>query len=164
MPDMLAHALVGYVLGRVLSWRHDRLGTPHVTAVMVGTFVPDMVKVKLVADPVVASGALGLPFSWSPLHTAGGVLLSILVGALVALPRERRRVLGLLAVGAGSHLFLDALLRTPTGRSYAVLWPLTRYRPPTPGLSLSTEPWPAAVAGVAAAAVWLVHRRRAAGD
>jgi hypothetical protein len=66
---------------------------------------------------------------------------------------------GLLALGAATHLAADALLVKPTGHSYPVLWPLTRYHPPTPGLYLSTDPWPTIAAGLVAVAAWAVARR-----
>lgn len=160
MVDLLAHALVGYTLGVALSWRHEWLTAPYVTAVMVGTCVPDLVKVELLAHPRVVVDLTGLPFSWTPLTYASGVALSVLVGVLLVVPRERGRALALLGLGAASHLLLDLLLKTPSGRSFPVFWPLTTYRPPTPGLYLSTEPWPTLVAVGVAAVVWALDRRR----
>jgi hypothetical protein len=48
------------------------------------------------------------------------------------------------------------------GDSYPVLWPLTVYHPPTPGLYLSTDVWPAFATGTAALAAWLLVRRSTA--
>ena len=123
---------------------------------MAGAFIPDMTKIKLLipSDQVVA--LLGLPFSWSALHTAGGALIAILIGVTLVSTAERKRVFVLLSLGAVSHLVADALLLNPSGRSYAVLWPLTRYHPPTPGLYLSTQPEPMIVAFVGAVVVWLL--------
>jgi len=166
MPDLLAHALAAYALGTVLSWRYGWLRPAYVTAVMAGAFVPDLVKVRLLVHPERVESLLGIPFSWDPLHYLGGVVLSVLVGVLVVVPGAKRRVrvLALLATGAASHLFLNALLRTPTGRSFPVFWPLTAYRPPTPGIYLSTEPWPTVFFAVVAVVVWYADRRREAGQ
>lgn len=160
MPDLLAHALVAYTLCLALSWRYGWLGPAYRTVGMAGAFVPDITKAKLLLPSPVVAETLGLPFSWDGIHTLGGAFVAVLVGVALVVPRERRRVVALLALGAGSHLVADALLLKPTGHSYAVLWPLTRYHPPTPGLYLSTEPTPAVVAAVAAGAVWLLTRYR----
>jgi ABC-type branched-subunit amino acid transport system permease subunit len=162
MPDLLAHALAAYVLGTLLSWRYDWLDGAYVTVTMTGAFVPDLVKVKLLVPDWDVAAVLGQPFSWNPLHYLGGVVLSVLVGVLVVAPGNRRRVrtLALLSLGAASHLFLDSLLRTATGQAFPVFWPLSSYRPPTPGLYLSTEPEPMVFLGALALVVWYVDRRR----
>lgn len=154
MPDLLAHALIAYSICTVLAWRSDWLNSTHVTAGMVGAFIPDMMKVSLIVPDVAVEGILGVPFSWSGIHTAGGALIAVLIGMAVVVPRERARIGALLAVGAASHLLADALLLTPSGRSYEILWPLLRYNPPTPGLYLSTQPGPTIVAGTVAVAAW----------
>lgn len=160
MPDLLAHALLAYAVCRGLAWRYTWLTSAHVTAGMAGAFIPDLAKVALVLPGTTIEGWLGLPFSWYGLHTLGGALVGVAVGAAVVADRDRRRVAALLAVGAASHLLADALLLTPTGRSYAVLWPLTRWHPPTPGLYLSTDPGPTLVAGAVALVMWAIHRGR----
>jgi membrane-bound metal-dependent hydrolase YbcI (DUF457 family) len=164
MPDLLAHALLAYSVCTALSWRYEWLTPAYVTAGMAGAFIPDMMKVVLVVPDAAVESVLGLSFSWSGIHTAGGATIAVLIGAVIVVPRERRRVGLLLAVGAGSHLLADALLLTPSGRSYDVLWPLLRYNPPTPGLYLSTHPGPTVVAGAVAVVVWFVTRRLRAGE
>ena len=163
MPDLLAHALLAYAVGTVLSWRLDWLSPAYVTVVMAGAFVPDLAKADLAVESTTVEALLGVPFDWFALHTAGGVALSVLVGVAVVADGERRRVLGLLALGALSHLLADGLLLKPSGRSYAILWPLTRYHPPTPGLYLSTQPGPTVVAAAVALVVWAATRRRRSG-
>ncbi|MFC7227949.1 metal-dependent hydrolase [Salinirubellus salinus] len=162
MPDLLAHALAAYALGTALSWRYDWLTPAYVTVAMAGAFVPDLAKIRLAVHQSVIVEAIGRPFSWDPLHYLGGVVLSVLVGVLVVAPggRQRVRVLALLSLGAATHLFLDALLRTPSGRAFPVFWPLTTWRPPTPGLYLSTEPWPTLFFAALALVVWYVDRQR----
>lgn len=160
MPDLLAHALLAYAVARILSWRYDWLTAQYVTVCMVGAFIPDLAKVELVLPSDVVERLLDVPFSWFGLHTGGAVLVSVLVGVVVVVPRERKRAFTLLALGGGTHLLADGLLQTPSGRSYAMFWPLTRYNPPTPGLYLSTEPGPTIVAAGVAVVVWLVTSRR----
>ena len=159
MPDLLAHTFIAFSLCVMVSWAVDWMTKPYITVGMAGAFIPDLAKIDLLIDSFVVEQILGVPFDWFALHTAGGALVSILIGGLIVVPTERRRVIGLLGLGAASHLIADALLLTPTGRSYPVLWPLTQWSPPTPGLYLSTQPEPMIVTGVIAVGVWLVSRR-----
>ena len=159
MPDLLTHVFVMYGVVTVASWRYDWLAPPYVTVAMMGAMIPDMTKIKLLLPSHRVESALGLPFDWFALHTLGGSLVAVLIGTVLVPRSHRGRVLSLLALGAASHLLLDALLVNPSGHSYAVLWPLTQYRPPTPGLYLSTDRWSAAVTGAVAGLVWLRTRR-----
>lgn len=159
MPDLLAHALVAYAVCRGLSHFVGWFSTPHVTAGMAGAFVPDLVKARLLVSGPEVEALLGVPFSWFALKTGGAAAVCVLVGVVLVVPTHRRRAGAALSVGTATHLVADALLLTPTGRSFAVFWPLTRYRPPTPGLYLSTQAEPTVVAALVAGLVWLVHRR-----
>lgn len=160
MPDLLAHALLAYALCRVLSWRYDWLTSPYITVGMAGAFIPDLAKAELLIKSSLVERLLGVPFSWFGLHTSGGALVSILIGGLLVDARDRGRIVSLLAIGAASHLVADALLRTVTGRSYPIFWPLTRYAPPTPGLYVSTRPEPTIGAFIVALSVFLLTRYR----
>lgn len=154
MPDLLTHALLAYIIVKSLSLNIDWLSTPYVTAAMAGAFIPDIVKIKLLIPETIVELLLGVPFSWEPIHRLGGTLICILIGVVLVDKARRRRTLLVLSLGAGSHLIADALLANASGRSYPVLWPLTRWHPPTPGLYLSTQPEPTIVTGVLAAIVW----------
>lgn len=154
MADLLAHAFLAYIIFRTLSWRYDWLTTPYVTAGIAGAFIPDLVKIGLVLPAATVESVLGIPFAWGPLHRIGGTVVCVLVGAVIVDAARRRTTLFVLSIGAGSHLLADALLLNATGRSYAVLWPITRWQPPTPGLYLSTQPEPTILTGVLAALVW----------
>lgn len=164
MPDLLAHVLIGYAVATLLSWRYDWMRPAYVTVAMAGTILPDMAKADLLIPAGVLERALGVPFDWFALHTLGGVAVSMLVGAAVVRSDGRRRVAALLGLGAATHLLADALLLNPSGRSYAVLWPLTRWHPPTPGLYLSTQIEPTLAAAAAAVAVRLATRARTDGS
>lgn len=161
MPDLLSHVFLGYAVATLLAVRYDWLDRAAVTAVLVGAILPDATKVRLVVTSWQVSEWTGVPFSWSGLHTLGGTLVAVLVGGLLVRPRDRRRAVLALGLGAATHLVADALFRRPTGHSYSVLWPLTRYQPPTPGLYLSTELWPVAATGALALAAHLLARRAA---
>lgn len=164
MPELLTHALVGYVLAVALSYRYRWLTPPYVTVCMMGAFVPDLAKIRLLVPSWEVERWLGLPFDWVGLHTVGGTLVSVLIGVVLVRAVDRRRVFGLLAVGAGSHLFLDALLWFPSGRMKPVLWPLITFRPRFSGLFVSTDRWPVLVALVAAALAWYLRYHRSPPD
>ena len=162
MPDLLAHALIAYTLGHVLSWRYDWLSSPYVTVVMAGAFIPDLMKIVLVVPGEMVEVATGFPFDWFALHTLGGCLISVGIGVVLAANKERRRVAALLTLGMSSHLIADAFLITPSGRAFPLFWPLTRYQPALPGLYLSTDPLPMIVTGVAGLAALIISRSRQA--
>lgn len=127
---------------------------------MTGAFVPDLAKVSLLISSHEMRQLLPIPFSWTPLHTLGGVLASVGLGVALVRHAERRRVAALLALGAVTHLAADSLLRTPTGTVGPLLWPVWTRPLPTPGIYLSTDPWPTFVVAVVAVLVTLVTRRR----
>ncbi|MDG5759738.1 metal-dependent hydrolase [Natronococcus sp. A-GB1] len=160
VADVLTHVLVGYVLGMVLAFRYDWMGPAHVTIVMVGALAPDFVKAEIFLPDGLMQHLLGIPFSWAPLHTLGGTILLGLLTALLLAPEYRRQAFALFLLGAASHHVLDVALITPSGQAYAVFWPLLDYRPPAGGLYLSSDRWPALVAGLASVAVWAAHRYR----
>lgn len=160
MPDLLTHVLVGFVIGTVLSVRYESLGPEHVTLAMIGALSPDFVKIYLAVPDYLVAASLGIPFSWSPLHTLGGSAIVVCLGALLVTPDQRKRAIALFAIGAASHHALDLLLLTATGYSYPAFWPASDYRLPSADLYLSSDRWPAAVAGIGAALAWLGRRYR----
>ena len=160
MPDLLTHALVAYTIAVGLSVRYQWLTPPYVTVAMMGAFIPDLTKIRLLVPSWQLEAWLGLPFEWGALHTVGGTLVSVLIGVAVVRQTDRRRVFGLLAMGASSHLVLDSLLAFPAGRMKFVLWPLTTYRPVFDGLFLSTDRWPVVVAAGLAASAWYLRYHR----
>jgi hypothetical protein len=157
-PGLLTHAFIAYGLGILLSWRYDWLDARYVTVTMAGVFIPDIAKITLLVPGTRVSAFLNLPFDWLGIHTAGGALLCVLIGVVLVRPVDRQRVFGLLALGASSHLVADAFLIKAYGHSYPLLWPLSTYAPPTPGLYLSTDIWPAIVTGLIALILWGIDR------
>ncbi|KOX92914.1 metal-dependent hydrolase [Haloarcula rubripromontorii] len=161
MPDLLSHAFIAFTICTLLSLRYNWLTGEYVTVGMAGAFIPDMAKIKLLVDAAAVEAALGIPFNWLGVHTLGGAFVAVLVGTVVVNRADRRRVFMLLSLGAASHLFADSLLLKASGRSYEVLWPLTQYHPPTPGLYLSTDIWLTGVTGSVAVATYLFVQYRA---
>jgi hypothetical protein len=164
VPDLLAHALLAYAAARVASLRWPWLSRPYVTAAMAGAFVPDVMKVRLLVRSWRVEALLGVPFDWAGLQTGGAAVLFVLVGAMIVAPRVRRRATLALGLGAATHLLADAMLWFPSGRGHPLLWPLSRWNPPTPGLWLSTQPyWTVLSAGLAVVAYWTWRRRGGTG-
>ncbi|WP_436932812.1 metal-dependent hydrolase [Halosimplex halobium] len=157
MPDLLTHVLIAYSVCLVLVHVCDWIRAPYITVAMAGALVPDLAKGNLILSRQLIHHWTGVPFSWSALHTTGGVVLSILVIVVLIEPPYRTRVGTLLALGAGSHLVLDVMLRSVTGQAFPIFWPLTGYEPPTPGLYLSTDPWPTAIALMIAGFLTAIH-------
>lgn len=160
MPDLMAHVLLAYSVGMILSWRYQWVDSRYLTVMMVGALVPDLAKADILLDSDLLGYAIGIAFDWFALHTLGGVLLSILIGCLLVVRTERKRVFLLLSIGASSHLLTDALLITPSGLAYPIFWPIAYNQPPSAGLYLSTDVWPAVVAGLLAIAVTAISRMR----
>lgn len=158
MPDLLTHVLVGYSIGTLLSFRDETIRPAQVSLVMGGALSPDLVKIQLFFPDEFVEYLLGVPFSWSPLHTVGGTVLVVLLGSLLVAPEYRRQTIVLIAIGAVSHHALDVMLLTATGESYAVFFPISAYRLPSLDLYLSTDRWPAIVSGSVAAVLWGVRR------
>ncbi len=158
LADLLTHLFVGYTIGMILSWRYERIKSPHITAIMVGAALPDLNRIRLLLDPIKLEQVFGVPFSWGPIHTVGGVLVIIAIGSLLTVQKDSKMIFILLGIGAISHLFLDSLLITASGYSYAVFWPFLESHPSTPGLYLSTDIWPILVSGPMALFVKTVDR------
>lgn len=158
MADLLAHVLVPYVLLTVADWRFDWLSERWVVVGMAGAAIPDLAKVRLVVPDALVERTLGVPFSYTPIGSLGGVLL-IAAAIALAFERDRRRVYGLLVFGGFSALVVDGLRAFADGRADFWLYPLW-VRPPTPGLYVSSDPWVAPTVAVVAAGVYAIDRRR----
>lgn len=159
MADLLTHVLTAYVLATLLSLRDDRLTPAMVTAAMVGGLVPDLNRIGLLVPASWVETTLGVPFAWDALLTVGGVAVVVALGPFLVPRRVRSVTAAMLSLGALSHFALDYLLLFPSGYTHPYLWPVTAAGLPGPGLYLSSDRWPAAVA-VAVAVVATVARRR----
>lgn len=160
MTDILTHALVGYALGTLLSLQYDWLDRRWVTVVMVGATLPDIDKVHLFVSDPATQQLLGIPFTWELLHLPVGTLVVCLLGSLLVGDQYRRRVFGLLVLGASTHYGLDALAVFTSGYSYPFLWPLSASQFPAGEFYQSSDRWPVVVAGLAAGLVYALERAR----
>ncbi|AUG46404.1 hypothetical protein BVU17_02275 [Haloarcula taiwanensis] len=159
MADLLTHLLAPYILLTVASWRVDWLDQRWVVVGMGGAAIPDVVKVRIVVNEETVGALLGVPFTYMPLSTLGGVLL---LAGLITVAFERRywgRVFGLVTFGGLTSLLLDGLRVYADGRASAWLYPFTNWRPPTPSLYVSSDPTVLVVALLAAGAVAVLDRR-----
>jgi hypothetical protein len=164
MADLLTHLLVPYILLTVASWRVDWLDQRWVVVGMGGAAIPDLIKMEIVLDDSTVEPLLGIPFTYAPLSTLGGVLL---LAGVITVAFERRhweRVFGLVTFGGLTSLVLDGLRVYADGRASAWLYPLTNWRPPTPSLYVSSDPTVLVVALLVAGAVAVLDRRIRARD
>ena len=160
MPELLTHVFVAYAIATALSLRYSWITPPYVTMAMVGAMVPDLNRIGLLVPESAVQALFGIPFSWGATHTGGGSLVIVAIGALLVPARIRWRVFGMLLLGMASHHALDLLLWFPSGYAYPALWPLTAQALPAGNIFLSTDRWPAVLAGAVAALVWYLVRRR----
>lgn len=122
---------------------------------MAGAVIPDLAKVSQILPNETMETVLSIPFSWGALQTPIGVAFVVLIGGFLVDGTRRMKVLLVLSLGAALHLIADALLIKASGRTVAVLWPLSRWRPTAPGLYLSTQPEPTVITGAFALIVWV---------
>lgn len=160
MPDLLTHVLAVYVVATGLTWTVRSVPRTLVPVSVVGAVLPDVVKIHLLVPNATVEAVLGVPFAWAPIHRLGGVL--VLAGlCTLALERSYRRgAFVALVGGASTHLFLDSLIRRANGLTPPYLYPFSWWHPPSGDLYLSSEPWPATLALIVAAAVFFHDRRR----
>jgi len=159
MADLLSHLLAAYVLLTVAGWRVEWLDRKWVVVGMGGAAIPDLVKIDIVLDADVVESLLGVPFSYEPLSTLGGVLL---VAGVITLAFERQRwnrVFGLITFGGLTALILDGMRVFADGRASAWLYPFTNWRPPTPSLYVTSDPRVLVVALILAGVVFVVDQR-----
>jgi hypothetical protein len=159
MADLLTHLLAAYALLTVASWRVDWLERRWVVVGTGGAAIPDLVKIDLVLDEDVVAETLGVPFSYAPLSTLGGVAV---VAGLITLAFERHlwpRTYGLVLLGGLSSLVGDSLRVFADGRASAWLYPVTDWRPPAPSLYVSSDPGVLVVVLIVASAVFVLDRR-----
>lgn len=145
MAELLTHVLVAFVVATILSWRYEAITQPLITAAMTGALLPDLRKIALVVPDGTVETALGIPFSWRPLHRLGGILIVICVLALLVARSHRRLVALMLSLGVFSHVFLDTFLYQPDGLAFDLLWPASSYRFPIAGWYKSFDVWPLVV-------------------
>lgn len=158
MPDLLSHVLFTYSGLRLLSL-YLPLRRHEMTAGIFGAIVPDASKVGLFFDDDGLEALVGGPIDFLGWHTLTGIALSVAIVALLTDQTHRRRATLLFAGGALGHVGLDLLLRTASGVTpYALFWPVSPYRPSTPGLYLSGDVHVLAIAILVSGGAWFLTR------
>jgi len=157
MAELLSHVLIAYVVLTCASWRLDWLSQRWVAVGMIGAILPDLSRIGLFVTDETIETTLGVPFGIGALQTLGGVLLLAAIGSLVVAD-HRRRAFGLLFVGGFLHLLTDGLKSWADGYAGAWLYPLSWYRPRTPGLYVSSDLWVLVGVGTIALVVTLLDR------
>lgn len=154
MADLLTHVLLAFGLFTALGWAIEWLDRRWVAVGAVGSLFPDLNRLDLVFDDHAIEQILGIPFDWGGLHTLGGVVLLAAIGGVLFSSRdEQLRGFGLLFAGGVSHLLVDAVKQWADGAGNTLLYPLSWWRPPTPGWYVSANRW---VLGIVAAFALLV--------
>lgn len=157
MADLLTHVLVPYIILTVAGWRIDRITDRWIVVGMAGAMIPDLSKVRVVFPPGAVRDVLGVPFSYFPISTLGGVI--VIAGIVTLLFRERRRAFGFLLFGGSSALLLDGMRAFADGRSDFWLYPFLWWRPPTPGVYVSSDLRVMIVVVVIGVAIYLFDRQ-----
>lgn len=159
VAELVTHVLLAFGLFTAAGWAVEWLDRTWVAVGAVGSLFPDLNRIGLVVDDHVISQVLGIPFGWGGIHTLGGVLvLAALGGVLFGSREERLRGFGLLFAGGISHLLVDAVKMWADGAGSTPLYPLSWWRPPTPGWYVSSDRWVLGVALVIALAVFVIDR------
>lgn len=138
MADLLTHILLPYVILTVASWQFEWLTKRWVIIGMAGAAIPDLVKINIVLDSSVIESLLGMPFSYAPISSLGGVLI-IAAAITVFFQKQRRQVFVFLVFGGLTSLVVDGLRVFADGQSGFWLYPFTWVRPPTPSLYVTSD-------------------------
>lgn len=138
MADLLTQILVLYVLLTVASWHFDWLTKRWVVIGMAGSAIPDLVKIGIFVENEMIESVIGLPFSYAPISSLGGVLV-IALAITVFFERERVQVYAFLVFGGVVALITDGLRVYADGHSGHYLYPFTWWRPPTPSLYVTSD-------------------------
>lgn len=142
MAETLSHVLHAFVILTIASWSIGWLDREWIAVAMVGAIVPDLSRIDLLLSADAIEATLGIPFSWSPIHTLGGVVVLSAVGAMLFATRQAQvRAFGLLVAGGIIHLLVDSLKLWADGVTSAYWYPLTWYNPPAGMLYVTADRW-----------------------
>ena len=159
MADLLTHVLVGFVIAVVLSWRFAWITPPFIAVAMVGAAIPDLNRMQLLVHESSIEAMLGVPWSWSVFHRAGGALLVVMILTVLVRREYMVPVSTMLLIGVSSHFLLDYGLWQASGRTSLMLWPITDAYLDVGGFYRSSDRWPMILALVASVLVIVVDHR-----
>ncbi len=110
MPDWFTHAIAGWITGKIAKL--------NVSLVIVGSLIPDLVKIDLAFDAL----KVNTHGFFDPLHTPAGALL--VAGSMAFLFPKVKESFLLLSVGITTHFILDSFLEHVSG-GIKLLFPLS---------------------------------------
>ena len=158
MAELLTHALAGFIIATIASWRYAWITPPLVVACMVGAAIPDLNRIDLIIPEEIITAVLGLPWTWGVTHRAGGALLIAFIVTLLVAKQYRTPVFALLCLGIASHFVIDYVLWQPTGTTNLMLWLFLDLTVDYQGFYRSSDRWPAVVATIATGVVLGIDR------
>jgi len=169
MAEWLSHVLLAYALFTVVGWYVEWLDRKWVAVGVVGSILPDLSRLQLVASNEFMTAILGVPFNWSGLHTLGGAVVLSAIGAVLFATRQQQyRAFLLLFAGALWHLIVDLPQMYADGLMVTnqYLFPLPPWRFSTPGWYVSADRWVVVVSFAIALGVFVVdyYRRQQVAD
>ena len=138
MADLLTQILVLYVVLTVTSWQIDWVTKRWVVIGMAGSAIPDLAKIGLIVENELIESVVGIPFSYAPISTFGGVLV-IAAAITVFFAHEQLKIYGSLVFGGVVALITDGLRVFADGHAGPWLYPFTWWRPPTPSLYVTSD-------------------------
>ena len=116
MPDWITHIAVAYTLCTILGFKYKQFNTANTVIAMVGSILPDLVKVGLVGEYF----GFGIwNFLW-PIHLPVGSL--IIAGIISLLFQNKKTTFLFLSLGVATHYVLDMLNYNVSG-GMALLYP-----------------------------------------
>lgn len=155
MADLLTHVLAPYVLLTAASRRYPQIEARWIVVGMAGAAIPDLVKIDVVIEDDLIESLLGIPFSYAPISSVGGLLL--VAGAIAVFFAERRRAYAYLVFGGLTALVIDGLRVFVDGQANFWLYPIW-WRPPTPSLYVTSDVGVLLLAVLLGLAVFLIDR------
>lgn len=110
MPDWFTHAIAGWITGKAAKL--------DVSLVIVGSLIPDLVKINLAFDAL----KINTHGFFDPLHTPAGSLL--VAGSMAFLFPKAKEAFLFLSLGIATHFILDLFLEHTSG-GIKLLFPLS---------------------------------------
>jgi len=162
MAELLSTVLLTYSVFTIGSWWIDGLDRRWIVVAMGGAAIPDLVKVDLLVDARVIEQTVGLPFSYTPVASIGGVAVVAGIVAMLFGTQWRRQAYAILFAAGGFSLLIDGARVYADGYANFYLYPVW-IRPPTPELFVSADPAVLGVALIVGASVFSVDRWTATG-
>lgn len=118
MPDWMVHIGVVYIICRLLYIKYDIFNYPNTSLVMVGTLIPDIVKLEMITEYFGVN-------TWDYLLAFHLPLTSLVMAGLFSMFFSSKKIVfGLLTFGLCIHFMLDLLLINIGGGIY-LFFPLS---------------------------------------